>query len=297
MKTPIKPALCKLAVAPHDKEGWVWERKYDGVRMVVGIDGGVHLQARSGTDKTAQFPELVEWGLANRCCTLDGEVVSADKLTFQEFAQRRVNRTSDIAAAAEKWPALFVAFDIIEVGGKSIAHYPLSRRLDAMHDLIYYSPTIIHPEWSSSGTALFDTAKRKGWEGIVGKRLDEPYQFGKRAWLKVKVWQEGVYKVTGFTPGKGKRGGYWEDGAVQMAGSFDLVDQSTDQPVGKVGTGFSEDQLKSLTRLFKEAPAGTIRFRVKYAEKTNSGHLRFPVYLGLVEPLPDALRRPPKGSK
>jgi bifunctional non-homologous end joining protein LigD len=297
MTTPIKPALCKLAVAPHNKEGWVWERKYDGVRMVVTIDGGVHLQARSGTDKTAQFPELVEWGLTNRCCILDGEVVSATNLTFQQFAQRRVNRTSDIAEAARKWPAIFVAFDIIEVGGKSIAHYPLSRRLDAMHDLIYYSPTIIHPEWSRSGTSLFATAQRQGWEGVVGKRLDEPYQFGKRAWLKVKVWQEGVYLVSGFTQGKGKRGGYWEDGAVQMAGSFQLSDQDTGEPVGSVGTGFSSDELKSLTRLVKEHPTNTIRFRVKYVEKTNSGQLRFPVYIGIAKPLPDALRRTPEGSK
>ena len=70
--------------------------------------------------------------------------------------------------------------------------------------MVYYSERLISPDWSSNGLALFSTAEKLGWEGVVGKRLDQPYQFHKRAWLKVKVWQDSVFKIVGYAPGSGR---------------------------------------------------------------------------------------------
>ncbi len=274
MYATIRPALCKLQVEPHDKPGWVWERKYDGVRMlvIVGRDGRVRLQSRSGKDKTAMFPELVD-GLgvvAPIDSVLDGEVVGSRGLSFQDFAQRRANRTKGIEEIAKELPAFFVAFDAIRLGGRDLDRAALLTRRALLVKAVY-GENVVWPTENPTGIDMFQCAKDNDWEGIVGKRLAEGYMFGKRAWLKVKVWQEGVFRVTGWAAGKGKREG--------MAGAFTVEDFAKDLKA-EVGTGFDAAELETLTRLVKtcEQP---VYFRIKYMEVTNAGSLRFPVYLGL----------------
>lgn len=269
----VRPMLCRLAAQPHDRPGWLFERKYDGVRMMafVGADGSVRLQARSGTDKTAQFPELRhiyvnEPGAA----VLDGEVVSRDGLSFQDFAQRRMNRTGDINRLARQRPAMFVAFDMIQFRGRGIDHWTLAERRRLLHSMVPQSDWLRFPEWGASGTGMFEEARRMGWEGVVGKDLSQPYLFGKRGWLKVKVWREGMFNIVGYDVGRGKREG--------MAGSF-WLENDRHEHVGKVGTGFDDKTLWYLTILVQSGRK--VRFRVKYMEVTNDGLLRFPVYLGL----------------
>jgi len=268
----IRPMLCRLAARPHDDPGWVWERKYDGVRMLVitGPDGSVRLQARSGTDKTPQFPELADGvGVgAPLDSVLDGEVVGSRGLTFQEFAQRRVNRTDGIAAMAAECPAFFAAFDAIRLDGVDWSMMPLRWRRDLLKKHVG-GQQVVFPTESGSGTAMFECAKENGWEGVVGKDLSQPYLFGKRAWLKVKVWQEGVFMLCDPVPGLGRRDG--------MAGSFALMDLCG-KYVGHVGTGFDEAELRRLTVLVRTGDS-PVYAKVKYVEMTNDGKLRFPVYL------------------
>src|SRR4030042_1845698 len=90
--------LCKLIAKPFDDPNIIWERKVDGCRIKLHMDShGLSLTARSGTDKTNQFPELqVMFKEQHMPITLDGEIVSATGLSFQEWNQRRFNRTKDI---------------------------------------------------------------------------------------------------------------------------------------------------------------------------------------------------------
>lgn len=294
--------LCKLKAEPFDDPGWVWQRKYDGCRMRVDIDvqNGIALTARSGADKTAQFPDVVQalaltvdWGACPM--ELDGELVSANGLGFQEFSQRRMNRTNDVELVAKELPAKYVVFDVMLAYDEMCREQPLRSRLAL---LARVRPGWCElPEWSASGTELFGLAKAKGWEGVVGKRLDEPYMPGRRAWVKVKVWRKpGVFAVTGFTRGTGRR-------AVRF-GALMLGRMESDgliYHVGDCGTGLTDAELDRLDGLRRttlpycrmalgESVAetydgpGLARVRVKFVEETNAGSLRFPVYLSLVCP-------------
>jgi len=286
--------LCKLKVAAFDNPLWRWERKLDGCRMRVDIsrDGNVKLAARSGADKTAQFPELAfAHRLSALPASIDGEVVSADGLSFQEFNQRRMNRTEGVALMARRLPAMFVAFDIIECWGKSLRLLPLQMRRDI---LLGFSSTLHVSEQYKDGVELFERAWREGWEGVVGKRLDEPYLPNKRAWVKVKVWLPPKdYYVIGFTRGTGKRAGLF--GAF-MLGEWDTATGGL-RHVGDCGTGLDDAGLREWDAVRREHPvycclelgrpllgASDPRYlravRVKAVEVTNAGSLRFPVYLG-----------------
>ena len=297
--------LCKLRVAPFDDPLWRWERKLDGCRLRVDIDGrsGIGLTARSGADKTAQFPDVVQalaltvdWGAAPMI--LDGEVVSADGLSFQEFNQRRMNRTEDVALTAVELPAAYVAFDVLSAWGRDMEPRSLADRLVVLGQV---RPSWCKaPECSDSGVELFKRAVSEGWEGVVGKRLLEPYLPNRRAWVKVKLWHEGVFDCVGYTFGAGKR--------EKLFGA--LVFQSEDGRLkSEVGTGFDDATLESLLGFMSgrrtslmlvggamPAPVGVnvepFKVRVKYCEVTNAGSLRFPVYLGKDDAtrLPDTSR-------
>jgi bifunctional non-homologous end joining protein LigD len=299
MKDSKWAMLCRLVAQPFDDPGWVWERKYDGDRMRVYVGGdGTELTARSGADKTAQFPELrFELPDCVKSCTLDGEVVSKDGLSFSEFNQRRMNRTKDVAKMAGELPAKFMAFDLLALDGEDMTGQPLAKR---RHLLLLAMPcsmnmgTLEVVSQFDGGVDAFGRALEYGWEGVVGKRLGEPYLPHRRAWVKVKVWlPPKAYWVIGFTEGTGKRAGMF---GAMMLGEWD---EKTDdfRYVGDVGTGPTDAELARLDGLRRSlAPykgmefghrivaanylTGMLKVRVKAVEVTNDGKLRFPVYIG-----------------
>jgi len=293
----IRPMLCRLMAEPFDRPGWRWERKWDGVRMIASVGRrGTELQARSGTVKTAQLPEL-QFELPDcvkHNATIDGEVVSASGLPFQEFAQRRVNRTGDVAAMALELPAKLMAFDLLALDGEHCAGLPLRRRRQLLQLSMPCSMNVGRLEVVSqydSGVDAFARAVRYGWEGVVGKDMGQPYMFGKREWVKVKRWLEGEFWVIGFTAGTGKRAGLF---GAMMLGEWD-AETFEFRHVGDCGTGPDDAELSRLDGLRRELnmglgdvavkahpnPGKMLKVRVKYVEVTNAGSLRFPVYMGL----------------
>ena len=273
--------LCKLAARPFNNPSIVWERKYDGVRILTLCDPDIPalLMSRSGKDKTAMFPDVQP--KVTTPCILDGEMVSMNEgLSFQEFSQRRSNRIYNIESIAHFLPAKYIVFDVIN-------EMPLIERYRLLHKILKVSANVQIATHYQDGIALFEEAKASAWEGIVGKDLYSLYEQGKRRWLKVKVWQEDEFWITGWTNGTGKR----ED----LFGALCLCDNEGIY-VGQVGTGFTDlELLDMLNRLLvntnweADSTIGEwilehkIRVKVKYVEKTNDGKLRFPVYLGIVE--------------
>lgn len=280
--------LCRLRVEAFNDAAWTWERKLDGDRMSVLVtdNGSTRLLARSGVDKTDQFPEVrLDLPVESRPAMFDGEVVSAQGLSFQEFNQRRMNRTVDIAAFAKELPAMYVAFDCLMVGGRDIGHQPFIARRKALEAALPASMMIGPvrvPAQFQDGVALFEKANELKWEGVVGKRLDEPYMPHRRNWVKVKRWLEDTFEVVGYTAGTGKR--------KELFGA--LVVTSLDGKLNaEVGTGFDDAELARLLKAMvplgpvddrcKYTPVQRFRVRLKFVEVTNAGSLRFPVYLGL----------------
>jgi bifunctional non-homologous end joining protein LigD len=287
--------LCKLKVEAFNDADWLWEQKLDGDRMRVDVGPEcIRLVSRSGNDKTAQFPDLVRALYVPRIMehapmVLDGEVVSATGLSFQEFNQRRMNRTDDIAAMAKELPAKFVAFDILQDAGEDLRQLPLLERRKRLDWLFQdgWKPAPVIPELELSaqyfyGTMLFEKAQKEGWEGVVGKDVNEAYLPHRRNWLKVKRWLEGGFECTGYTKGTGKR--------KDLFGA--LVVRSDDCKLNaEVGTGFNDAELAELLAFMRDrlVDAGPkvqhvlpFKVRLKYVEVTNAGSLRFPVYLGRI---------------
>jgi bifunctional non-homologous end joining protein LigD len=193
-------------------------------------------------------------------------------------------------------PVTYVIFDLLYLNGHTTTALPYSERRRLLRELELQGPywrTPAHHE--GDGAALLDATKQLGVEGIVAKRLDSPYEPGRRSscWLKIKnvVTQDVV--IGGYAPGEGKRRGrvgalavgYYDDGELRYA--------------GKVGTGFTEQTLAILSKELtarerdrspfdgRQPPKETIFVEpslvahVEFREWTKSGTLRAPSFKGL----------------
>ncbi len=276
-----KPQLCKLESRPFNLSGWIWERKLDGQRIIsyVNKDCDYQLISRSMKDKTFQFPDL-KFNVSSDC-VLDGELVSATGLSFQDFTQRRANRIYSIESISDELQPMYILFDILELNHKSLLDVSLSERKVLLRDTVYPSDTISVITSTTDGIALFSEAESKGWEGIVGKDLSDMYEENKRRWIKVKVWQQDKFMAVGYSVGTGKRLG--------KIGAIELQDENG-RSVGSVGTGFSDEELSMLQSSFVEVERDLnfvsiepVVVNIKYLEITNDGKLRFPVWLGKEE--------------
>ncbi|MFG2437937.1 ATP-dependent DNA ligase [Streptomyces sp. NPDC048508] len=171
------------------------EPKWDGYRALVSINKGqVELRSRRGTDLRAAFPEILTGAAQLRDGTaFDGELVvwEEGRLAFERLQHRMQRRGVGAARAAAEWPAHFVTFDLLRLNGNDITTWPYRRRRAALESVFsarrLTAPWTLCPsttdqdvvnEWLAWGAV--------GMEGVVYKRLTEPYQPGARTWLKFK---------------------------------------------------------------------------------------------------------------
>jgi bifunctional non-homologous end joining protein LigD len=277
----IKPMLCKTELKPFDDDNFIWERKYDGARIIAVVNGTeVKLFSRSGLEKTGLFPELrIETKLP---AILDGEVVSGDSFNG---IQHRVNRQNGISIASKAYPATFHVFDVLETDGVSLEREPLFRRKLLLAANLKETENVQAAPFTDRGTELFEQAKQEQWEGIIGKSRNGAYAQGKRVWKKVKLWLSGTFLAVGYTQGTGWR--------ANLFGALVLSD-TKGAYVGSVGTGFNDADIRALMRMFSPAPCPFPRdpepatwikpfaVKIRYMEYTNDGMLRFPSFKGVV---------------
>ena len=133
MPERLEPMLARTGPLPPEDGRWAYEIKWDGVRAIAFVQGGtLTLQARSGRDVSARYPELrpLAVALAGREVVLDGEVVAFDgaRPSFQKL-QSRMHLTSDvqIRRLAQQDPVHYIAFDLLYLDGRSLLDAPLRR--------------------------------------------------------------------------------------------------------------------------------------------------------------------------
>jgi len=201
------------AELPHG-EGWQFEPKWDGFRCIARRDGEkVEMVSRSGKDLGRYFPEVLDLlgRLKERRFTLDGELILplADRLDFEALQLRLHPAESRIRRLARETPAKFVLFDILEVADRGFADRPLSGRRKALER--FYKANSVEGILLSPATTDREVAlawlKRSGGalDGVVAKRLDQPYRFGERAMVKVKQQRTADCVVGGFRYAERKR--------------------------------------------------------------------------------------------
>src|SRR5690349_12487599 len=170
-------------------EGWTFEPKYDGIRILAFVaEGSVSLLSRNGNSKTAQFPEIVSAlaGMSRarkKSFVLDGEIVAMDgnqPARFQQL-QSRMHATdrAHIAARRDDTPVAYVVFDILLDGDEALINE--AQHVRRAHLLQLLNPPVPHvlrvsDSLSGKATKLLAKARASGWEGVIAKRKDAIYE-------------------------------------------------------------------------------------------------------------------------
>ena len=301
----VKPMLATPTPTIPTGDGWAWEMKWDGIRALATIEGGrVHLANRRGGDISHRYPELRALGLAmgSTEAVLDGELVIFDgpRPDFQLIQRRmHVDAEREIRRLATELPAVLVIFDLLWLDGHSTMTLPYAERRRRLLDLklsgaAWQTP----PHEVGDGSATLGVIKQFGLEGVVAKRLDSPYEAGRRsrAWLKWKLLLRQELVVGGWMPGTAGRTG--QIGSL-LVGYYDQPgdDEATLHYAGRVGTGFTQDELarleaklaplrRSTSPFAGKMPKGAVFVEpelvveVRFTEWTAGGSVRQPAYLG-----------------
>ncbi|HXN56975.1 MAG TPA: DNA ligase D [Candidatus Angelobacter sp.] len=293
MPKSLEPMLAQLIGKPFDDERWLFEVKWDGIRLVSFIDGGkVSLQTRAGRIVDAEYPQLQAIGqLVNaKQAVLDGEVVVLDEEGRPSF-QLLQNRSR------EPRPMQYVVYDLVYFDGQRLLKVPLEDRKRLLRDIVRDGGVVKYSDHVlGQGKAFFKAAQEKRLEGIVAKLRDSGYQPGARtgAWLKIKAVLQQEVVIGGFTAPRASRKYF---GALIVG----VYENGKFVYTGHVGGGFDEKTLAEIYKLMKPLivkqppfsgtpPRGNekptwvkplLLVEVKFAEWTRDGVMRQPVFLGL----------------
>ncbi|MFB9907014.1 non-homologous end-joining DNA ligase [Allokutzneria oryzae] len=302
--SPMLAVRGSLPSADQDEQ-FSYEFKWDGVRALARITGGrLRLLARSGADITATYPELRELGPQfPGTALLDGEIVVLEngRPSFAAL-QKRINATGQakIARLAGQRPVTYLVFDLLHLDGRSCLDLPYDQRRHLLEALELRGGHWLTPRaYPGAGTAVLHAARQQRLEGVVAKRRESRYRPGLRSadWIKITDLETSEVLVGGWQPGAGKRAG--------LIGSLLLglpEPDGTLRYVGKVGTGFSDEALRSLTTTLRGLARRTSPFspevpraharraqwvrpslvgEVVFQSWTEDGRLRLPRWRGL----------------
>jgi ATP-dependent DNA ligase len=204
---PLEPMLAKAADGLPSDEGWLFEPKWDGFRAIVFRDGDeVLIQSRDLKPLDRYFPELAAPIRASlpEHCVVDGEVViSKDgELQFEALLLRIHPAASRVKMLAEESPASFVGWDLLALDDRDLRATPQAERRAMLETAFSDVTAPIHLTPATTDRALaqdwFHRFEGAGLDGVIAKRLSEPYQPGKRAMLKIKHQRTADCVVAGF---------------------------------------------------------------------------------------------------
>lgn len=288
----VKTMNCTLLDSAFNDSNWIFETKYDGYRAVGIIKANtVDLRSRSQKLWNNRFPSITKAlrSFDNKI-VVDGEIVAVNQKGEQDFQllqNRQHNNAGDV---------YYYLFDILWYDGKSLLEIPLKYRKELLksqipeHNLLRYAPFV-----KGEGKKELKKAADRGEEGIVAKEYKSTYKMGSRSrqWLKIKTKNRQELIICGYTPPEGERecfgaliSGVYEGNSLLYA--------------GKIGTGFSNDDLHFLFRKMKTLKRKTSPFdknykfdnqitfltpklicEAEFEEWTDDGKMRHPAFKGL----------------
>ena len=317
-KDALRPMLAAAGDGAFTRPGWLFELKYDGVRVIAEKSGpeAARLLARTGGDRSDVYPEITyavsQLPLGE--CVLDGEIVALDEQGRASFErlQRRFTQRDPVAIerGRAEVPIVYYVFDLLAAGGHDLRALPLTRRKQLLAEFVPAAGVVRYADHVvGDGERLFELAEAHALEGIVAKRAESKYASAQRSrhWLKLKVPREVNLVLVGLAAGKGSRkalgslvGAWWRGDELVWAGN--------------VGSGLRESDVDELLAFAaenevsappwsaaSESPTATVRwvrpervFRAGYTEVTSHGLLRHPVFRGLQPDAPAARCRAPE---
>lgn len=289
----IKPMLASSRKDIFNKEGWIYELKWDGYRLIANIENGkVSLQSRNGISLNSRFPNLVK-DLENipHDVVLDGEVVVLDKdgkPLFQELQNYDPSTQGSLR---------YYVFDMLFLNEHSMLDLPLLERKSLIPEVLEHNAIAFYCDHvEAMGTAFYKKAIDAGMEGVIAKKADSIYTPGYRSekWLKIKAHKSQEAIICGYTESKSDVFGSLILGIYREK---ELVH------IGNCGTGFSAAEKKELLNKMRplvvdrNALNSNLQLKgrkpnwieprliceVYFTEWTKNGRMRHPVFKGLRE--------------
>jgi ATP-dependent DNA ligase len=236
LRSPIDPMLARAASTLPRGDGWIYEPKWDGFRVLVFRDGDdLVLQSRSRKPLLRYFPELKPPLLAALPprCVVDGELVieQGGRLDFDTLQMRLHPAKSRIDQLAAETPARVVFFDLLALGDEDLTARPFVQRREMLERVLAEArpPVHITPATLDRATAQdwFARFEGAGFDGVIAKGMADGYAPGKRVMVKIKHERTVDCVVAGFRwhkHGEGTLVGslilalYEEDGRLQQIG-------------------------------------------------------------------------------
>ncbi|WP_156680434.1 ATP-dependent DNA ligase [Sphingomonas profundi] len=211
MTPPIlTPMEAKLVADLPEEPGWQFEPKWDGFRAQVFRDGDdVEILSKSGKSLARYFPEIVALiaGINQARFVLDGELILpvGEILSFDALQARLHPAESRISKLSRETPAQLMLFDCLGDGDADLIGRPLLERraaLEAFHARHGGPALLLSPCGDLAAARAWLVRSGGALDGVVAKRLDEPYRPGERAMLKVKQHRTADCVVGGFRRAK-----------------------------------------------------------------------------------------------
>ncbi|RAK57531.1 DNA ligase D [Phenylobacterium deserti] len=241
----VPPQLAKSVDRPPPGPGWAHEIKFDGYRLQLRVENGkATLKTRSGLDWTAKFKEIGKDGQNLPDGLYDGEACALDHNGSPDFPALQAalsdGKTADL---------VFFVFDCLFAEGQDLRSLSLRDRKARLQQIVEAAGKKIAPRirfvdhFETAGDAVLQSACRMSLEGIVSKRLDQPYRSDRsETWLKSKCRAGHEVVIGGWTG----EAGQLRSLLVGVHRGDKLV------YVGRVGTGFGRDKVaRVLPRLEK----------------------------------------------
>jgi ATP-dependent DNA ligase len=235
-----------------DRDAWLVEWKWDGIRaQLIRRRGQTWLWSRGEELITHRFPEIA----AAATHLPEGTVLDGEILAFQDerpmpfsALQQRIGRQKQVAQIMRAVPAVFVAYDVLELDGRDLRGEPLSTRREALARLVAaggvlrLSEEVTAPTWDALAE-LRRESRARGVEGFILKRRDAPYGVGRKkgVWWKWKIDPYTVDAVLIYAqPGNGRRASLLTDY------TFGVWDQGQLVPIAKAYSGLSNAEIETL---------------------------------------------------
>jgi bifunctional non-homologous end joining protein LigD len=211
----IVPMAATLTQDRFTGPEWIFERKYDGIRLLAFRHGSdVHLYSRNRLPQN--YPPIADAiaSLPSGDLILDGEITWGDSFP------------------------VYHVFDMPWFEGRDVSQLPLDQRRALLEALPFRLP--LERVEPITDPKPWERACSDGWEGVIAKRRDSLYEHRRSPhWLKMKCEDSQEFVVGGFTDPQGVRVGL---GAL-LVGYFENEDLVF---AGKVGTGFDTKLLLAL---------------------------------------------------
>ncbi len=308
-KTKIEfddPQLAVLVDRAPSGDGWIFESKFDGYRLLSSLRGKkLRLLSRNGNDWSNRFGAIYRSlsRLPAQSALIDGEIVALNDKGVSDFQALQNSLVSENSDRLR-----YYVFDLLELNGEDLRSLPLyerKRRLKALLERCPCEQIQMSDHITGDGQTIFEQACKQGLEGIICKRMESPYREGRSGdWLKVKCVARQEFVIVGYTKPKGKRERF---GALLLATRYKTGDGSLSY-AGKVGTGFTQACLDDLFSRFQKLKAARpplersakdlVRERdvhwlkpelvaeISFTGWTNDQIVRHPSFLGLREDKP-----------